>query len=131
MTNSRGYVFVLSLYIGVLVLTLGVITMGLTAVMQNAPRPSQQVQRKPTLLDLRVQRSREIREALAKPVPPPEPLPPRTARPAHALGSRVMVSQHRPHKLLREDRDASASEGSSSSRGFQSSYAEFDRHSYQ
>ena len=77
---------------------------------------SQQVQRDQTYLDLRVQSSREIRQALATPLPPLEPLPPITARPAHAVGSRVVVSQP-PRNLVQEARDALASGSNGPRRG--------------
>jgi hypothetical protein len=127
--HSRGQFFVHFLYIGVLVVALAGIGVSLIVMMQGATWSSQQVQ--PTLLDLRVQSSREIRQALAKQLPLPEPLPPRSA---HAAGSRVAVSLPMPRKLSQTARDALASgyDRTSSLWGSQSgAYPEFDRHAYQ
>ena len=40
-----------------------------------------------TLLDERIETARQIRRALATPIPPPEPLEPITAKPAHGQRS--------------------------------------------
>src|SRR5476651_1652755 len=120
MKDSRGQLFVYFLYMGVLVVALAGIGVGLTVIRQGATRLSQQVQ--PTLLDLRVQSSREIRQALAKQLPLPEPLPPRTARSAYATGTRVAVSLPMSRELSQEARNAlaSGSDPSSSMLGAQS-----------
>lgn len=77
--------------------------------------PSEQVYSKParTLLDERIATMREIRAALARPIPPPEPLAPITARPANP-GPKAFVrsSFDKPEKrkLSREARNALAME---------------------
>jgi hypothetical protein len=131
---SRGYFSIFFLYVGVIVIALAGIAIGLTAIVKTATRLTQQVQRDQTLLDLRIQSSREIRQALGKPLPPLQPLPPITARLAHTVGSRVVVSQPVLRKMTQEASDvlASGSDRPSSSWGTQSSaYAEIDRHAYQ
>ena len=131
---SRGYFSIFFLYVGVIVIALTGIAIGLTAIVKTTTRLPQQVQRDQTLLDLRIQSSREIRQALGKPFPPLQPLPPITARLAHTVGSRVVVSQPVFRKMTQEASDAlaSGSERPSSSWGTQSSaYAEIDRHAYQ
>ncbi len=134
MMHSRSHFSVFFLYVGVIVIALTGIAIGLTVVVKAGTRLSQQMQRDGTSSNPKIQRSREIRQALGKPLPHPGPLPPITARPAHALGSRVVVSQPVPRKMTQEAMNAlaSGSERSSSSWGTQSSaYAEFDRHAYQ
>jgi hypothetical protein len=83
-----------------------------------------------TYLDLRVESAREIKRALAKPIPRPEPLGPIQTRAANASGgAKALASGSWRHRLPAEARDAFASgndAGSSwSSSGRTPSY---DRH---
>ena len=77
-----------------------------------------------TLLDYRVESSREIRQALSKPIPRPEPLGPITAKLARSMEATKLAAQP---KLSNQARDAFASADlpAVSSR----SYAAPDRHS--
>lgn len=79
----------ISLLVGIALVCVG---LGLTAVVKAASALSQQTQRERTLLDLRMESSREIRQALAKPLPHSEPLPPITARLRHAKEHRTVHS---------------------------------------
>jgi hypothetical protein len=45
-----------------------------------------------TLLDERIETARQIRRAIETPIPPPEPLPPITAKPARAQNTRPAAS---------------------------------------
>jgi hypothetical protein len=95
---------------------------GLAVVVKTAAGLSQPAAREKTLLDLRIESSREIREALAKPVAGPEPLPPITT----ANLARGLLAAKLPRvKLAKEASDAFASsDWSAQSR----STVQYDRH---
>lgn len=117
------------LYVSVIGIALIGIALGLTAVAKVATELSQQTQRERTLLDLRMESSRQIRQALAKPVPQPEPLPPITDRARHAVGSAAAGTTYLDRrKLMDEARDVFASPHWLSSSARSSAYAEFDPH---
>ena len=66
-------------------------------------------ERAPTRLSIAVENAREIQAALAKPIPPPAPLQPITAKLAYGhLKSGARAAQHRP-KLPKAAMDAMAS----------------------
>jgi hypothetical protein len=115
----------ISLLVGIALVCVG---LGLTAVVKAASALSQQTQRERTLLDLRMESSREIRQALAKPLPHSEPLPPITARLRHAVGSAVASINPDRRKLMDEARGAFASPQWRSSGTQLRAYAEFDPH---
>ena len=77
-----------------------------------------------TLLDHRVESSREIRQALLRPIPRPEPLQPITAKLARRLEPTKLASKP---KLSKEARDAFASSDFSASPS--QNYVLPDRHS--
>jgi hypothetical protein len=85
---------------------------------------SQPVETEKTLLDHRVESSREIRQALLRPVPRPEPLGPITATLARRVEPTKLVAKP---KLSKEARDAFASGDFSASPS--QSYVLPDRHS--
>lgn len=62
----------------------------------------------PTRLSIAVERAREIRDALAKPLPPLEPLPPITAKLAHGNLRPGARAAHHHAKLPREAMNAMA-----------------------
>ena len=84
-----------------------------------------------TILDLRIESAREIRRALAVPIPSPEPLGPIKTKAAHALGSsKALTAEHRRPILPAEARDAFASAASSNTGWSHSAPAvAHDRHS--
>ena len=128
MKRARRVSTIIIMYGAVVGVALGGIAFGLTAVVKAATGLSQQTQREQSLLDRRMESSREIRQALAKPLPRPEPLPPITARVAHDVGSGVVASRADRRKLMDEARDAFAGIKLSSSGVQSSAYAESDRH---
>lgn len=128
MRRARGLSTTTFMYVAVTGVALGGVAFGLTAVVNAATGLSQQTQREQSLLALRMESSREIRQALAKPLPRPEPLPPITARLAHDVGSGVVASRADRRKLMDEARDAFAGMELSSSGAQSSAYAESDRH---
>src|SRR6476659_7015757 len=121
----RVFLTTISLLVGIALVCVG---LGLTAVVKAASALSQQTQRERTMLDLRMESSREIRQALAKPLPQPEPLPPITARLHHAAGFAVASINPDRGKLTDEARSAFASPRWPSSGTQLKAYAEFDPH---
>lgn len=115
----------ISLVVGIALVCVG---LGLTAVVRAASALSQQTQRERTLLDLRMDSSREIRQVLAKPLPQPEPLPPITARLHHAAGFAVANINPDRRKWMDEARGAFASPQWPSSGIQLKAYAEFSPH---
>jgi hypothetical protein len=85
----------LLVYFGATATALSVIILSLTTVVKSSADWSQSRTREKTLLDLQVQSSREIRQALATPIVT-APLPPVTARPARDIQNAVMVSEKKP-----------------------------------
>ena len=81
--------------------------------------------REPTRMDLMVANAREIRAALLKPVPPPEPLGPITQKPAHAVQA---VSRAIPRRLPQAALDAHASAPGWSAASSAAYGGDFDRH---
>jgi hypothetical protein len=95
-------------YVGVVGFALAGIAFGLTAVVKAATGTAQQTQRERTLLDVRIESAREIRQALAKPIPHPTPLPPMTTRVTPAIGPTVAASKRDHAQLMDVARDAFA-----------------------
>ena len=72
MARSANTKSALTIYAAVAAALIGGIGVGFAAVMLTAP----QAERTKTALELRVESAREIKQALAQPIPAPEPLPP-------------------------------------------------------
>ena len=110
MTNQKHPLAALAVY-GVVAFTLmGGIGLGVAAIATTAVVSSPSVQDK-TALQLRIESAREVREALAKPVPAPAPLPPITAkleRPVPKVAARP-APQRNPEYAMRQARQAFAS----------------------
>ena len=92
----RVFLTTISLLVGIALVCVG---LGLTAVVKAASALSQHTQRERTLLDFRMESSREIRQALAKPLPQPEPLPPITARLSSRSGFRGREHKSGPPQI--------------------------------
>lgn len=84
---------------------------GVGYVMSGQKNAASRDVREPTRMDMLVANAREIRAALERPLPPLEPLPPITQRPANA-GPKLVTAKSRPRKLSSEARDALASQWS-------------------
>jgi hypothetical protein len=128
MLYPRSFISAYFLYVSVICGALMGAALGLTVIVRPTNELPQQAQREPTLLDQRIDSAREIRAALAKPLPRSEPLPSITARVTHVVGSRVVASKVDRRKLMDEARGAFASIEPSSSDVPSSAYAEPDRH---
>jgi hypothetical protein len=119
--------FIALLYVSVIGISVAGAAFGLVAVTKLGTELSQQAPQEKTLLDLRMESFREVQQALAKPQPHPEPLPPITTRVTHAARSAVSPSKADQRKLMDEARGAFARIEPSS--GVQpSAFAEPDRH---
>jgi hypothetical protein len=94
---------------------------GLAVLVKAAAGLSQPAAREKTLLDLRIESSREIREAFAKPVAGPEPLPPITTN----LARGFLAAKPPRVKFAKEASDAFASSDWS---GQSRSTVQYDRH---
>jgi hypothetical protein len=137
--SDRSFLSNYFLYVGVIGAALLSVALGLTDVTGIASgltvvkkQDSGLPRREQTLLDIRIQNQREIRQALAKPLPPLEPLPRITARviptAGNAARSAIVPSQSHPQKLMSEARSAFANIVSSFVNIQPSAYAEIDRH---
>src|SRR5215218_8060458 len=85
---------------GILALIIGY---GFTKVTMASEEATRRAQQEKTLLNERIESAREIRRALARPVPPPDPLPPITAKLANPEKAKLAASgkppKEKPGKL--------------------------------
>jgi len=93
--QGRSSPSLLLIYIGMIATALAVIALGLTAVVKASAHLSQTSAREKTLLELQVERSREIKQALATRISTP-PLPPITARRARELREATAAQEKKP-----------------------------------
>lgn len=124
MSMFRGVLSLAAIYFMVIGTLLIGAALGLMKVVETSAGVAVYSEREKTQLDLRVESAREIREALAKPIPLPEPLPPMAAKFERATPTVAAVAPKRP-TVLRQARAAFAS-----MRLEQSSHSAmaFDRH---
>ena len=94
--KSRSQSSAVLMYFGVLTTAFAVIALGLTVVVKASTGMSEASARDKTLVELQIESSREIRRALATPVPQPPPLPPITARPARDLRAIAAMQPRKP-----------------------------------
>jgi hypothetical protein len=107
--NDRSIPFLLSIYFGIIGTLVGVAGIGLTKVVDASAAIARQSEREKTRLDERIAAARSIKQALTKPVPRPEPLPPITAKPEYAAAKAAAAAKVTQRKLSAEARDAMAS----------------------
>jgi len=112
MMSSRSSVLSLSVYVAVAATLVGGIGIALTAVTISVTS-EQSVARAKTPFEIQLDSAREVREALAKPIPAPEPLPKITAKLEKPL-AKVVATRSAPPKrntevAMRESRRAFAS----------------------
>ena len=105
-------------------------TLGTAALLSGTGAVSTSEEREKTLLDERMNSARLIRQALAKPLPAIEPLPPITARRTGPEPSKMAAREKTKLKLSAAARDAMAMSAESPSRS-SASYAMVDRHAPQ
>ena len=126
MSQRRSLLSLLAVYVVVIGTLLTCVGVGFVIVVGTTAGLSDETVPKKTLLGLRIESSREIRDALAKPVARPEPLLPITAKLARPLGSAIAVGAGRLRQR-KEALDAFAS----SDLSVQSPAMSFDRHAPQ
>lgn len=105
--RGRSELTIVLMYVGIIAAAAGGIAFSLQMVVQASAGLSQITERDKTLLDLRIESAREIRQALNTPIRRPEPLPPITARVANAEAAKAPRSGR--VALTQEARDALAS----------------------
>jgi hypothetical protein len=126
MPNARALPTAVLTYLGVIGLLVVCAFLGIAMVVKASTAISQRTDRERTLLDLRLESAREIQQALAKPLPPVEPLPVIT-RKAVARTEETNTAKLTGEKLPRRGHNAFAS-GVFSSQHAPSALS-FDRHS--
>lgn len=122
--HRRSSASSLLVYFGAVAAALSVTTLGVMAVVKSSMVLSHSAAREKTLLELQVESSRQIRQALGTPVVVP-PLPPITARPTHNLMDEKKLV--RP-KLPQAAMDAMAMDRSGAYGPSGTNYAVRDRH---
>ena len=86
MRDRKGSVpELLLIYVSVLGILALIVGYGFTKVTVASEEATRRSEQEKTVLAERIESAREIRRALARPVPPPDPLPPVTAKLAHQL----------------------------------------------
>lgn len=129
--QGRSSSSLLLLYVGVIAAALAVIALGLTTIVKASTSMSHTSAREKTLLELQVDSSRQIRQALATAISIP-PLAPITARPARDIAS-AQTNKPLRTKLPQGGMDAMAMDQSGTSSSSASSsaarYTVHDRHS--
>ena len=125
MSPQRPLLTSVLIYCGALLLICGsLVATGFLVWRDASAASSAGWQREETQLDRMTRNAREIREALAKPIPPPEPLPAITARPVRTMAASSVPRKLKP--LSPEALNAMAMEHNSAPSP--SGYVGFDRH---
>ena len=107
--SSRSSVLSLSVYVAVAATLVGGTGVALTAVTISVTS-EQSVARAKTPFEIQLDSAREVREALAKPIPAPEPLPKITAKLEKPIAaSRPLPPKRNTEFAMRESRQAFAS----------------------
>ena len=109
--NNRSSVSSLVMYVAVAATLVGGIGIALTVV-TNSVASQQVVARAKTPFEIQLDSAREVREALAKPIPAPQPLPRITAKlekPVAKVVARSVPPKRNTEVAMRESRQAFAS----------------------
>ena len=108
--SERSWFSTLTIYLLATILPIGLASAGLLWLVSGAGGFTAKPDRSKTLLDMRIESAREIRRALATPIPGPEPLGPIRAKPAYAMGGPTKIASTPRLRLSREAREAFAAE---------------------
>jgi hypothetical protein len=111
MMNNRSSVSSLVMYVAVAATLVGGIGIALTVVTSSVAS-QQVVARAKTPFEIQLDSAREVREALAKPIPAPQPLPRITAKlekPVAKVVARSVPPKRNTEVAMRESRQAFAS----------------------
>ena len=107
--NNRSSVLSVVMYLAVAATFVGGIGVALTAVASSVVS-QQSVARAKTPFEIQLDSAREVREALAKPIPAPQPLPRITAKLEKPIAaSRPLPPKRKTEFAMRESRQAFAS----------------------
>jgi hypothetical protein len=129
MDEVRATAKALLLYFCGLLALAATLFVGLNLVLPGADTAASLADREPSRMDLMVASAREIRAALLKPLPPPQPLGPITQKPVHAPKAVAKSSPRRPSREALEAYASGAPAVSAWSPASSAAYAgEFDRH---
>jgi hypothetical protein len=107
-TNNRSIPFLLTVYVGVLGTLALCVGYAYSSVTFETEGWETQSRREKTVLDERIATAREIKEALRRPLPRPEPLGPITAKLANPQGSKMASAPEKKIKLPQTALDAMA-----------------------
>jgi hypothetical protein len=107
--NDRGIPSLLAIYFGIIGTLVAGAGLGLTKIVDASTGMALHSEREKSLLDERLATTRNIKQALAKPVPRPEPLAPITAKPEYAASKMAAAPTPARPRLSAEARDAMAS----------------------
>jgi hypothetical protein len=107
--NDRGIPSLLAIYFGIIGILVVGAGLGLTKIIDASTGMARHSEREKSLLDERLATARSIKQVLAKPVPPPEPLAPITDKPEHAAPKLAAAPKPAGSRLSVEARDAMAS----------------------
>jgi len=107
-TNNRSIPFLLTVYVGVLGTLALCVGYAYSSVTFEPEGWETQSRREKTVLDERIATAREIKEALRRPLPRPEPLGPITAKLANPQGSKMASAPEKKIKLPQTALDAMA-----------------------
>ena len=109
--NNRSSVLSVAMYLAVAATLVGGIGVALSAVTSSVVS-QQSVARAKTPFEIQLDSAREVREALAKPIPAPQPLPRITAKlekPVAKVVARSVPPKRNTEVAMRESRQAFAS----------------------
>ena len=84
-----GIPALLLIYATVIGIPVLAVVYGVTRITVASELSNERAEREKTILEERIANAREIKQALARGVPPPEPLPPVTAKPAKLHESKI------------------------------------------
>ncbi len=104
--ENRSSVAVLSVYLTVMAALVG--SIGVALALLGGSVVSEQSPRTKSSFEIQLESAREIREALAKPIPQPERLAPMTAKPAKVASARTAPKKHNSDAVMRQSRQAFA-----------------------
>jgi len=129
MDEVRATAKALLLYFCGLLALAATLFVGLNLVLPGVDTAASLASREPTRMDLMVASAREIRAALVKPLPQPEPLGPIAQKPAHEPKAVAKSSPRRPPRAALEAYASGAPAVPAWSPASSAAYAgDFDRH---
>jgi hypothetical protein len=105
--DNRSSVIVIGVYAGVIAAL--VCSIGIALAIVSGSIVSEQVPHAKTAFETQLESAREIRQALAKPIPQPERLAPITAKPVKIATAKPAPRKQNPEAGMRQARQAFAS----------------------